>query len=668
MQGHPQLNKAGDARRSWKAASLWLRTSSLLPPCIHLLRESSSVCPDSPRPPRLSIPPTLHLAPKASAPQRRKRVYVSTSASPLHRQAASGHPGQAEFAWKEELNARLREHRQRREDGRSTGASAPVARPNFSEEDTPAGRVAARVAARYRDAPSYTELLAASAEAAAVAAETAAVAAHEAHVAAQVAAQAALQSWQEQQVEPDVFSDPFFTTPRHTAYEAARPRWGETALPPEMAPDPCPAQCDAPPPVFQGPVTVAHHAPLPERVPVPERQPVVARARALVDAFAEALVPAAQQLPAKLIEFPRELIAAHRQRPRLAEGPLLEPEQPGTSLRIFEVEEVQGAREMERLEVGQQAAEVPQEVHHTVNIDFDDPAAYSPVGASAVEAMLDFDGEMGKQTVDDSFEEAPRRRGGFLFEEGAQDRPRESAPSPQAPSTPRPVTEAERRAKATPMERASSREDVAPLWKSKAQQPSETGWSSIRLGEHPRAETATTQATAPAAVSAEEPRRVTAKAARVAETAYPAVQTATETAFESIAPISDRCMGALVDFGIVFGSFLVGMLVFASCTEHPPAGKAALAVAALVLGGMGAFYGWLFMSYGGGSTPGMRYARIALCTFEDANPSRKELQNRIPATALALLPLGLGLIWALFDEDRLGWHDRMTRTYQRSYR
>jgi hypothetical protein len=599
---------------------------------------------------------------------------VSTSASPLHRQAASGHPGQAEFAWKEELNARLREHRQRREDGRSQDTSAPVERPNFSEEDTPAGRVAARVAARYRDAPSYTELLAASAEAAAVAAETAAVAAHEAHIAAHVAAQAAQQGWEQQQIDQDVFSDPFFATPRQTATEAARPRWEETASLPETAVEPCP-----PPPVFQGPVTVTHHAPLPERTPVPERQPVVARARALVDAFAEALVPAAQQLPAKLIEFPRELIAAHRQRPRLAEGPLLEPEQPGTPLRIFEVEEVLETKLVEPLAVGRQAVEVPQEVHLTVNINFDGPAACLPVRASAVETMLDFDGEMGKQTVDDSFEEAPRRRAGFLFEEGAQDRQRELAPGPSAPVPPAPspqptpkprsVTEAERRARATPMERASSREDVAPLWKSKAVQPerpSETGWSSIRLGEHPRAETTT--AAVPAAVPAEESRRATARAPRVAEDTFPTAQATASHAFESIAPISDRCMGALVDFGIVFGSFLVGVLVFASSTEHPPAGKAALAAAVLVLGVMGAFYGWLFMSYGGGSTPGMRYARIALCTFEDANPSRKELQNRIPATALALLPLGLGLIWALLDEDRLGWHDRMTRTYQRSYR
>jgi hypothetical protein len=39
----------------------------------------------------------------------------------LHRQATDGHPGQSAFAWKEELNARLREHRQRRDEMRGPG-------------------------------------------------------------------------------------------------------------------------------------------------------------------------------------------------------------------------------------------------------------------------------------------------------------------------------------------------------------------------------------------------------------------------------------------------------------------------------------------------------------------------------------------------------------------
>jgi hypothetical protein len=63
----------------------------------------------------------------------------------------------------------------------------------------------------------------------------------------------------------------------------------------------------------------------------------------------------------------------------------------------------------------------------------------------------------------------------------------------------------------------------------------------------------------------------------------------------------------------------------------------------------------------------MRYARIALCTFDDDNPTREQMRKRIPAMLLSALPAGLGLIWAAVDGQNLGWHDRMTRTYQRKY-
>ena len=43
-------------------------------------------------------------------------------------------------------------------------------------------------------------------------------------------------------------------------------------------------------------------------------------------------------LPANLIEFPRELVATRKARPRLAEGPLREELPPEPQLRIFEVE------------------------------------------------------------------------------------------------------------------------------------------------------------------------------------------------------------------------------------------------------------------------------------------------------------------------------------------
>ena len=133
------------------------------------------------------------------------------------------------------------------------------------------------------------------------------------------------------------------------------------------------------------------------------------------------------------------------------------------------------------------------------------------------------------------------------------------------------------------------------------------------------------------------------------------------------ATIGDRLMAGIVDTSLVMIAFLLFVLVFVACTAHPPTGKAALMGAGGALFGLFVLYEWLFFSYLD-STPGMRYAHIALCTFDDENPTRKAMRFRVGARLLSVMSLGLGFFWALFDEDHLGWHDRITRTYQRSYR
>ena len=114
-------------------------------------------------------------------------------------------------------------------------------------------------------------------------------------------------------------------------------------------------------------------------------------------------------------------------------------------------------------------------------------------------------------------------------------------------------------------------------------------------------------------------------------------------------------------------AFVAAAVVVIASTEHPPTGRIALIASGVALVLFFALYQFLFLSYAEEGTPGMRYARIALCTFEDDNPSVAQMQKRIPAMLLAALPAGLGLIWAAFDSEHLGWHDRMTRTYQRKY-
>jgi uncharacterized RDD family membrane protein YckC len=132
------------------------------------------------------------------------------------------------------------------------------------------------------------------------------------------------------------------------------------------------------------------------------------------------------------------------------------------------------------------------------------------------------------------------------------------------------------------------------------------------------------------------------------------------------APLEDRIMAGIFDLALIIAAFSVFVLVFVACTAHPPTGKPAMLAAGVVLAGFCLLYQYLFFKYAEG-TPGMRYAKIALCTFEDENPTRKAMCRRVWFLLLSVAPLGLGLAWALFDPDRLSWHDRLSRIYQRSY-
>lgn len=161
--------------------------------------------------------------------------------------------------------------------------------------------------------------------------------------------------------------------------------------------------------------------------------------------------------------------------------------------------------------------------------------------------------------------------------------------------------------------------------------------------------------------------------AKPAEGPQPAAATAPESyshLFElplKVASLEDRLMAGIVDAALALASFFAFVLVFVACTAHPPTGKPAVAGAGITLGVLFVLYQWLFFTYSD-ATPGMRYAKIALCTFDDENPTRKMMRNRVGALLLSALPMGLGFLWSFFDEDHLGWHDRITRTYQRSYR
>jgi uncharacterized RDD family membrane protein YckC len=132
------------------------------------------------------------------------------------------------------------------------------------------------------------------------------------------------------------------------------------------------------------------------------------------------------------------------------------------------------------------------------------------------------------------------------------------------------------------------------------------------------------------------------------------------------ASIDRRVMAFAVDFAAVTAGFMGFLVVFVASTPHLPTGLTAAALAGVVYVVLWVLYQMLFFSLSG-ATAGMLYAHIALCTFDDQNPTRSALQRRLAAWWVSLLPLGIGFLWCFVDEDNLCWHDRITRTYQREY-
>lgn len=406
------------------------------------------------------------------------------------------------------MNRRVAAHLNRKAPLTGEPQAAPDNRPSPSSR---AAQAAARVAARYAKAPSYSEVLANEARAAMAAAEAASRAAMEAHAAAQSVLNS-LEAAASEESYRAADSRPFPADARH-AHELGAGSGTEQTAPSRSRP----VRRDAD--AHQAMADLGHASELFD-----------SHADDWPEHFAEiqemqefATVEPAQPIHANLIEFPRELVAARKMRPRLAEGPLA-AEETGSQLSIFEV----------------------------------DP------GTISIEP--------------------------------------EPVPTPQA--------------------------TVAANW---------TGpeWSGIRLDPQPESELA----------GEVEPEAANA----------PQVQPASA---------NRRLLAAAVDMALVAGVVLgVAMTVVAKTAALPSLRTIELwtLLGMLVVG---ALYQVGFLSFAK-ATPGMLYAQIRLCTLEGEAPTRRQRNARLVAMLLSVLPIGFGIVWAIFDDDHLTWHDRLSQTYLR---
>ena len=130
------------------------------------------------------------------------------------------------------------------------------------------------------------------------------------------------------------------------------------------------------------------------------------------------------------------------------------------------------------------------------------------------------------------------------------------------------------------------------------------------------------------------------------------------------APIGRRMMATTVDAALIAGVVCGIIYLIASNIDHLPGKAASEIVGALALLGFAGIYEWFFLTFAK-VTPGMRYAQLSLCTFNEEVPTREQIKGRLKAMLISVLPMGLGMLWSVFDEDQMSWHDRLSKTYLR---
>jgi uncharacterized RDD family membrane protein YckC len=128
------------------------------------------------------------------------------------------------------------------------------------------------------------------------------------------------------------------------------------------------------------------------------------------------------------------------------------------------------------------------------------------------------------------------------------------------------------------------------------------------------------------------------------------------------APLGRRILSAFIDDVVIAVACALFAVIFWKMTAiHPPR----LQIVG-VLGGLGmlfwAVYQYVFVIFGG-TTPGLRLARLQLVRFDESRVSRRIRRWRVLASFLSAASLGMGYVWVFLDEDSLCWHDRITRTY-----
>jgi uncharacterized RDD family membrane protein YckC len=128
------------------------------------------------------------------------------------------------------------------------------------------------------------------------------------------------------------------------------------------------------------------------------------------------------------------------------------------------------------------------------------------------------------------------------------------------------------------------------------------------------------------------------------------------------ASLHERRKAALIDgacLAFAYGGFLA---LFGSLGGQFTFSKLSATICFFTFAFVYLQYFGLFTIFGG-TTPGMMIRGLQVASFSGDVPTPRQFALRAAGYLLSAGTLFLGFLWALWDEDGLTWHDRLSRTY-----
>ncbi len=129
-----------------------------------------------------------------------------------------------------------------------------------------------------------------------------------------------------------------------------------------------------------------------------------------------------------------------------------------------------------------------------------------------------------------------------------------------------------------------------------------------------------------------------------------------------VAPRALRAGAALLDGLIVaIGAAAVLAILFFKAGEIPMTRQALLFYGLVYAGLLGLYR--LMSCVLAVHSPGTEWMGLRLLHFDGRAADLRLRLLRLASSLLSLLPAGAGLLWALADEERLTWHDHISKTF-----